>query len=182
LVTGVQPAEVVVGRIVGTFGTRGEVKIAAADTDIFRPGTRLRLHCDSDATAPHPALSAEARCAVIESARLHKNFVVARLQGINDANEASALRGVALSVPRDALPPLEGATFREIDLIGMEVIDKRLGTLGAVLEVLPYPACHMLVVGSARTLVPMLSAYGMTVDTQAREIHTALPEGFEELR
>jgi len=182
LLTGIQPAEVVVGRIVGTFGTRGEVKIAAADTDIFRPGMRLRLHSHSEATASEAELPPETRSAVIESARLHKNVVVARLQGVDDASQAAALRGAAVSVSRDALPALEAATFREIDLVGMQVIDERLGSLGAVREVLAYPACHMLVVGSARTLVPMLSAYGMTVDAQAREIRTTLPEGFEELR
>lgn len=65
----------------------------------------------------------------------NKGGAVARFEGVNDRNAAEALRGTALTVAPEALPPLEEGEFYHSDLIGLRAVsdaDEELGTVCAV--------------------------------------------------
>lgn len=100
---------------------------------------------------------------------------------MEDANAAEALRGAVLWANRADLPPVPAGTYRDEDLVGMRVVDARLGEIGTVRDILHYPHADMLVVGDREMLVPMLAAYGATIDEAAKTITTQLPDGFEDL-
>jgi 16S rRNA processing protein RimM len=51
-----------------------------------------------------------------------KDVVVARLSGIVDRNQAEALRGLRLYLPRSALPQTEDEEYYHADLIGLEAV------------------------------------------------------------
>ncbi len=110
-----------------------------------------------------------------------RGHVRVKFEGVDDATAAEALRGAHLRVAESELPPLPPQAYRESELVGMHVVDARLGALGDVVGIAHYPASDMLVVGDERVLIPMLEAYGMQVDRAARTIATALPPGFEDL-
>ncbi len=160
---------VAVGRIVGTFGLHGDIKIAASDAGDLIPGTALEVQA-ADGTR---------RTVVVVAARAHKRVVVARLEGVTDIAAAHVLVGSALFADAASLPDLPPGTHRDSDLIGLRVVDARLGDLGEVEAVAHYPSADMLVIGDA--LIPMHSAYDVTIDVAARTISTCLPDGFEEL-
>ena len=163
--------DVVVGRILGTFGVSGEVKLAAADPEALTPGLAIRLLPEGGAELS----------SVVEAIRPHQRAFVARLRGLADADAAHRVRGATIVAARSDLPKLADHHYREADLCGMQVVDANLGGLGEVQEIRRYPSCDMLVVGEKKILIPMLRAYGMDVDSAARVIRVSLPDGFEEL-
>ena len=162
---------VVIGRVTGPFGLRGEAKVEASDPADFRAGLSMLARLPSG----------EERALVVVAVRPHQNRLLVRFVGVSDAEAADALRGAQLSALVADLPPLPADAYRDGDLIGMQVTDARLGELGAVSGVLHYPHADMLVVGERELLVPMLAAYGVKVDVATATILTSLPEGFEEL-
>jgi len=51
-----------------------------------------------------------------------KGVVIARLPGVVDRNQAEALRGLRLYLPRSALPQPEADEYYHADLIGLEAV------------------------------------------------------------
>jgi 16S rRNA processing protein RimM len=115
---------ILVGRISGAFGVRGEVRIGAYTQDpmaLLRYRTLLR----EDGS---PALT-------LTAARPAKGGVVGRCPEIATKEAADAARGLRLYVPREALPPPEEDEFYLADLIGMTAETdegERLGKVKAV--------------------------------------------------
>jgi 16S rRNA processing protein RimM len=51
-----------------------------------------------------------------------RGALIARLAGVDDRNEAEALRGLRLYLPRAALPQTENEEYYHADLIGLEAV------------------------------------------------------------
>lgn len=162
--------DLLVGRVVGVFGLRGDVKVAASFLEL-QPGLRITGR----------AVDGSQRALVVRSVRPATGHVRVLFEGIGDANAAQTLRGMTLHARPADMPPLPANAYREAELVGMRVTDGRLGELGEVIGIAQYPGADMLVVGPKRILVPMLEAYSVRVDRAARTITTSLPAGFEEL-
>ncbi|KRB79409.1 ribosome maturation factor RimM [Sphingomonas sp. Root710] len=94
---------VTLAAIIGAHGVTGEV--------------RLKLF--SDDLSVYPSLTGGGRTFTLKSIRPGPNGAVARFAEIRDRNDAEALRGTQLSVPRSALPPLGEGEYYHIDLIGL---------------------------------------------------------------
>ncbi len=169
----VSPDRVLIGRIVGHFGLRGDVKLAAADGDALKVGLRVVL-------APRDEVVTESPSQIMRL-RPHQKIFVVGLAGIDNADAAARLHGANVLAARHDLPRLPPRTFREIDLVGLLVVDEALGSLGMVQSVRRYPSCDMLVVGPRELLVPLLAAYGVSIDRKKRVVRVRLPRGFEEL-
>jgi 16S rRNA processing protein RimM len=117
----------------------------------------------------------------IQSTRRHAGKLAVQFAEAETREAVEAFAGSVLYARSADLPPLSAGTYRDADLIGLRVIDERLGDLGRVRSVAHYPQADMLVVGERALLVPMLAAYGVVIDIPAATIGTRLPEGFEEL-
>ena len=157
------------GRIAGAFGLRGDVKVKASDPTEFSVGLRL--------IARTPA--GGERDMIVEAVRIHKGDALLRFRDVPDATAADALAGVVVFAQRADLAPLPPDTYRDADLVGLSVVDARLGELGLVESVRHYPGSDMLVVGSS--LIPMLRAFDVRVDLGAKRVDVTLPAGFEDL-
>lgn len=121
------------GKIVNTHGIAGEVKIMpwADDADFLLDFDTLYL----DGKPIH-----------VLSARVHKNAVLMKLEGVNDINEAMKLKNKVISIDREDVELEEGAFFLA-DLYGLEVRDADSGqVLGAIKDVLTPPANNVYVV------------------------------------
>lgn len=110
---------------------------------------------------------------------------ILRLAGHEGRAAAEALRGAALYVPREAVPPLGDDEWLAEDLEGCAVVDGDRA-VGVVRRLLAYPSCELLEVardGAADLLVPLVSDAVRAVDVQARRIDVDLaflgevPEG-----
>jgi 16S rRNA processing protein RimM len=157
------------GRIAGAFGLRGDVKVQTSDPAEFVAGLRL---------VARTAAGTETDIAV-ESVRIHKGDALLRFRDVRDASQADALRGVVLFARRHDRPPLPDDSYRDADLLGLRVVDARLGELGSVESVRHYPGADMLVVGSK--LIPLVKAFGVHIDLAGKRVDVSLPDGFEDL-
>jgi 16S rRNA processing protein RimM len=93
-----------------------------------------------------------------------KGVVIARLSGVDDRNQAAALRGLRLHLPRSALPDPEAEEFYHADLIGLEAVLGDGTPVGRVCAIHDFGAGDMLelarpgappaMVPFTRTIVP----------------------------
>ncbi|MFM8819252.1 MAG: ribosome maturation factor RimM [Phenylobacterium sp.] len=124
---------ILVGRIAGAFGVRGEVRVTSFTADpLALAGYRDLRRADG---SPAPALLA---------ARPVKGGLVARAAGVETREQAEALRGLKLHVPRQALPPPDEDEFYLADLVGMRVETTDGRVLGAVRGVQDFGAGDIL--------------------------------------
>ena len=129
---------ILVGQIGGGFGVRGEVRVTAFTAD------PLAL------TAYGPLLRADGTVALTLSAtRPDKSGVVGRAKEIATKEEADALRGLKLYVPRDHFPEPDEDEFYLADLLGVEVRDTAGEVMGTVKSVQNFGADDMLEIAPA---------------------------------
>jgi 16S rRNA processing protein RimM len=149
---------VLLGRITGAHGLKGEVKIAA-----FTAGPE-------DVAAYGPLTNADGTKS-FEIASLRSaggGSVIARLRGVADRNAAEALRGTELFVSREVLPAPGEDEYYHSDLIGLAAVSSAGEALGEIIAVHNYGAGDLLELrlpNSRKTeLIPFESAYVPMVD------------------
>ncbi len=114
---------------------------------------------------------------MIASVRPHKDRLLLRFEGVDDANAAEAYAGSTLYAGRDKLDVGEGE-YLDVDLVGCSVVGvdgKEYGEVGAVEH---YPASDMLVVNNR--MVPMVHAIVKNIDIAAKRITVDPPAGLLE--
>jgi len=112
----------------------------------------------------------EQRIDVCSARSAAEGFVLLGLAGVDSRTEAEALRGVAICVPRDALPSESEGEFYVHDIIGAKVVQSDGSTLGEVVDYISYPSTDVLVVhGAARYEIPLIEDFVHDVDS-ARKI------------
>ncbi len=90
-----------------------------------------------------------------------KGGAIARFAEVADRTAAEGLRGTTLSVPREALPPLEPGEYYHADLIGLAVVDTTGADVGTVVAVENFGAGDLLEIEKSdrRTfMVPLIPA------------------------
>ena len=95
----------------------------------------------------------------------------AKLSGIEDRDQAAALRGAKISVPRAGLPKPGDKEFYRTDLIGCEVVNTEGVGLGVVQHFVETAAQALMVVrGEREHWVPAVPRHLRRVDLAARRI------------
>ena len=153
------------GRIVNTHGVQGEVKIEVwlDSPQFFKSFKRLVLHTGEELK--------------VLSARTHKDFVIARLEGVDDVNAAMRLKGKKLSVRREDAALPKGAFFLQ-DILGAHVVDEAGNEIGTLIDVMETPASNVYVVrGETEHLIPAVPAFILKTDADAGLITVRLIEG-----
>ncbi|MEM7433528.1 MAG: ribosome maturation factor RimM [Myxococcota bacterium] len=108
----------------------------------------------------------------VESTRRGPKTLLMRLRGVASREDADALRGAVLAVPREALPELEEGQYYHADLVGMVAVVGSQ-TIGPVVEVLDYPSVDCLRIQAAGGFfeVPMLPRWLDRVDVEGGRVH-----------
>ena len=152
------------GRIVNTHGVRGEVKIEVwlDSAEFLRSFKRVFIG---------------EREIKIESAFVHKGFLIAKLEGVDDVNAAMTFKGREISILRaDAKLP-KGAFFIS-DIIGASVVTEDGAEIGKLVDVLERPASNIYVVkGETEHLIPAVPEFIMSTDAENGVITVRLIEG-----
>ncbi|MEQ1591592.1 MAG: ribosome maturation factor RimM [Thiobacillaceae bacterium] len=158
------------GRIAAPFGIKGWVKVQTFSDD---PGALLEFD------SWRIGRDEQQRDYVVTESQDHSNTLVAKLQGVNDRDQAFALRGLEVSVPREALQaPAEGE-FYWADLIGLVAVNQQGIELGRVDSLMETGAHDVLVVkGSKEHLIPFIAAFVGTVDIAAGKIEVDWGEDY----
>ncbi len=103
--------------------------------------------------------------------RRHGRGLVARLQGIEDRDQATALSGEELWIERHHLPALPEGEYYQADLVGFEVVNLEGHVLGRVDHFLETGAnAVMVVIGEREHWLPMVRRHVPKVDTGRRRI------------
>lgn len=122
-----------VGRVAGAFGVKGEVRITAFTADPMALVGYRDLQREDGA----PGLT-------LTGGRPTKGGVIVRAQEVETREQAEALRGLRLYIPRDILPEPEEDEFYVTDLIGLAVETAGGEPLGRVKEVRDFGAGDIL--------------------------------------
>lgn len=152
------------GRIVNTHGVAGEVKIEVwLDSPQFLKSFK---RCFIDR-----------REVKLLSARVHKGFLIVKLEGVEDVNAAMALKGRTVFIDRaDARLP-KGAFFLQ-DIIGASVVDESGSQIGKLVDVMETPASNVYVVkGEREHLIPAVPEFVLSTDADNGIITVHLIEG-----
>ena len=152
------------GRIVNTHGVAGEVKIEVwLDSPQFLKSFK---RCFIDR-----------REVKLLSARVHKGFLIVKLEGVEDVNAAMALKGRTVFIDRaDARLP-KGAFFLQ-DIIGAAVVDESGSEIGKLADVMETPASNVYVVkGEREHLIPAVPEFILSTDADNGIITVHLLEG-----
>jgi 16S rRNA processing protein RimM len=124
---------ILVARVAGAFGVKGEVRLTAYTAEPL-------------ALLDYKTLTREDGSAglTLTSGRAAKGGIVARAREIETREQAEALRGLRLYIPREALPPPDEDEFYVTDLVGLAVETVAGEALGRVRAVQDFGAGDLL--------------------------------------
>ena len=127
-------ALILVGRVAGAFGVKGEIRITSFTADpMALVDYKTLLREDGS-----PGLT-------LTGGRVAKGGVVARTKEIETREQAEAARGLKLYIPRDRLPePKDEDEFYVADLVGLDVVSVEGEPLGRVKSVHDFGAGDLL--------------------------------------
>ncbi len=150
------------GRIVGSFGVQGWVKVNPFTAS---PGGLAQFECwlvrGRDGWHEHE----------VEDFALHSKGPVAKLAGCEGREGADALRGADVAVRRAQLGEAGAESFYWVDLVGLEVVDlsgESLGRVEALFEA--GDTSVMVVAGAKERMIPFVADYVKSVDAEGRRI------------
>ncbi|MBL8706779.1 MAG: 16S rRNA processing protein RimM [Rhodospirillales bacterium] len=163
-----KPRLVCVGAIAGAHGVRGAVKVksftaAAADVTAYGP------------------LSDESgkRRFVLTPIGQARGEILARIDGVEDRDQAEALRGTRLYADRASFPAPDEDEFYHADLIGLAAEDRDGAALGVVRAVYNHGAGDMVEIAlraGGTALVPFTKAAVPVIDLQGGRVVVEMPQ------
>lgn len=156
-----------VGKVTNVHGLMGEVRVQPwADSPDFLCQFKT-LYVDK---AHWPIR--------VERARVHKNMVILKLEGVTDVNGALAMRNAVLYIDRKDANLPQGSFFLA-DLMDMEVRDTQGKVLGKIADVLTLPANNVYVVrgGEREIMIPAVDQFVKEVNVDEGYMTVTLIEG-----
>ena len=164
--------KMIIGKIVNTFGIRGELKVGP-DTDFVEervaPGQTLTVclpEGDQEVT--------------IASVKEHKGLLLVLLEGVTNINQVERYKGCELAVDQEALPPLAEGEYYFFQLKGLKAIDPQGNELGTVVRMEASAAQNLIRLKKTdgkQALIPYIDVFVKQVDLQAKTITLDLIEG-----
>jgi 16S rRNA processing protein RimM len=170
-----------IGKIVAPQGLRGEVRVYP-DSDFperfLEPGQRWLVRS--------PQAEPEAIELVAGRYLPGKGLYVIQIAGVDDRDQAEALRGCRLVVPESDRLPLEEDEYHVLDLLGLEVfLHETQELVGTVKDVIP-AGNDLLEIQliqphkSPTALVPFVKALVPVVDLEQGRLEITPPPGLIE--
>lgn len=140
---------VAVGRVVGAFGIRGQLKVEPLTEFLERFDAGRKVLLDD-------------RWVEVEDAFVQKDRLIVKLAGVDSRNDAEALQWRTLEALADEAPELDEDEYLSTDLVGLAVVTEDGRRLGNVSNVLAYPAHDILEVGPI--MIPAVRQFVKAVD------------------
>jgi len=138
---------VVIGKVVDTFGVRGELKIMPfAPEEVFEGLERVYLKRRGGAYVPFQ----------VKEVRRAGRFYILRFEGCEGVQEARQFRGAHLFLPEGELPERSEGEFYAYELVGMEVITDRGKKLGRIKRIEDFGVYDMLILEEEKIMIPFV--------------------------
>jgi 16S rRNA processing protein RimM len=153
------PERIPLGYINGVFGVKGWVKVFSET----RPREKIVEYSPWWIKQGN-----EWRTIKVLEGKAQGKGVIARLEGIDDRNQAELLKGVEIAIDRDQLAPATEGEYYWIDLIGLRVETQDGVELGQVKNLFETGANDVVVVsGEKERLIPFVQGqYIMDIDLE----------------
>ncbi len=162
-----------IGAIAGAFGVSGEVRLKSFCSEPTDIATYGPLFIEDGSRQFHITLT-----------RPVAGGLGARIEGVRTKEQADALRGTSLYVPRDRLPALPDDEFYHADLIGLAAYDTGGELIGKVTAVYNHGAGDIVEISPTRhksaLLLPFTTVIVPNVDVAAGRIVVNLPDEADE--
>ncbi len=162
---------IAIGKIVGHFGYKGEVKIIPL-TDFperFKSLKQVHINCKGQ-------ISTKA----VEAVKNHGQGWLLKLSGIDDKETAEQYRGSLLQIDETEVYPLPEGCYYYFQLQGLKVYDKRRGFLGELTDIIETGANDVYVVKSEsykEILIPAIKQVIASIDLLAKTMLVDLLPG-----
>lgn len=150
------------GRVVGLFGVQGWLKVYA----YTQPKENLLRYSEWRLEDPGGAGSL---VLTLEDGKRQGKGLLAKLQGVDDRDQARRWLGSTIRIARDALPKLPDGEYYWVDLQGLRVRTQAGVELGVVDHLIETGAHDVLVVhGERERLIPFVLGHSVVrVDQEA---------------
>ena len=150
------------GKIVNTHGIKGEIRILSDfkyKEQVFKKGNNIYIGRDKIKE-------------VLNSYRVHKNYDMVTLEGINDINDVLKYKGMNVYIDRNEYK-FEGIIYE--DLIGMKVLSdsKEIGVIKEVLN----SSAHPIIKLDNGVMIPFIDEFILNVDLDKKEVKVKLIDG-----
>lgn len=148
-----------VGKIVNTFGIKGEVKI----------------YPYVDYIDELEYIYIEDKKMDIEKLRFKKNIAIVKLKGLDDINIAEQYKGMVVTIDEEDIPELPEGEYYPEDLIGMDVYTDDGKLLGKLDDVFNTGANDIYQVG--KILLPVIDEVIKEIDIENNRITVHIIKG-----
>ncbi|MBN2878942.1 MAG: 16S rRNA processing protein RimM [Clostridia bacterium] len=108
----------------------------------------------------------------IDKARCDRTMAYIKLKGIEDRDQAEAMKGLELSVDKKEAPALPEGRYYVDDLIGCTALDDEGAEIGKLIDVIQNSANDVYVIKNEKgeILIPALKSVIKSVDIQKKEV------------
>jgi 16S rRNA processing protein RimM len=161
-----------VGTIVNTHGIKGELRIIPITDfpeDRFKSGAKLYLKNNDQVTE-----------FTVESSRPHKSFILVKMKGYDNINDVEKFVKSELFADGEEVSGLNEGEFLYRQIIGLTVIDKDLGEVGKISEIMELGSNDVWVVKSPQykeILLPYIDDVIKEVDLDNGVVKVEIPDG-----
>jgi 16S rRNA processing protein RimM len=168
--------DIAVGKVVGTYGNRGMVKVLPLTDFLDRFFNMDKITLE---------LNGKKKIYTVAEVRSHRRHILFRLGEVPDMNGAEALRGAMVVVGREELTPLPEGSYYIFDIVGLNVFNGGGDFLGVVEDVIRTGSNDVYAVDvgqKAPLLVPALKEVVREVDIKGGRMVVDWPPGGDEPR
>lgn len=164
---------IIIGRILGVHGIKGELKVQPLTDE---PG---RFYDLDEVILIHDKAATDYK---ITNCRLHKNNVLLFLENVKNRNEAEALIGREVGIPRELAVALSEDEFFIEDLLGLPVYNDGV-LLGKITDVMQAGGVDVYTITADKKVycVPARKLYFTKINVTEGRIDASIPQEILEL-
>ena len=157
-----------IGYVMKTHGLKGEVT--------------LSLSPDAPKIDVQDVLVVEQKSGIVpyfvECISVMGTKALVKLVDINSIDLSFHLKGCSVFMEKSKRPKLKRGEFYDDELVGFEVVDKKNGKLGRVIQVVNQGSNRLLEVTENGILIPLNGPFITSISKSKKEIGVELPKGF----
>lgn len=155
-----------VGRVLGPFGLKGELKVQSLSDNLRR-------------FAPRAKLWAGLQPVTVATSREAQGFLYLTFKGFPDRTSVEHFRHAILQVPESEIAPLPPGEYYRFQLLGLTVVDRQgiaIGTLEEVIETGSNDVYRVRTPDGADVLLPAIADVIVAVDLAGKRMTVDPPE------
>ena len=163
------PKEIIVGKVIGVRGIKGQLKIRSESDNPNRFTTNTEILIDNKKYTINKVNSDE-----------KKQLIYINITNINDRNSAKKIIGELIKVPISSLPKLKDKnTYYYFQIIGLDVLDELNTKIGKVINIMPNVNNDNYIIktfDNKEIIIPSKSEWVKKIDICNNIINIVLPK------